>query len=239
VETDRALLLIADIGGYTEYMRSHRTLLGHAEAATARMLDKVVDAARDFDLIEIEGDAAFLAREADTLDGGATLAAISEAVVGMHRAFHVERRLVELNLCPCDSCAQTSGLKLKFVAHVGAVAIQKIKRRRKLVGIDVIFVHRLLKNPVQVPEYVLLSEDVYRSGGTSLPDHLVHEISHELEGIGPVRTYFVEVEDLAGPLAPVPDPSWLRRLGETVAIVGRGLRYKLRLRRPRRSAPAH
>jgi hypothetical protein len=231
------LLLIADIGGYTEYMQFHRTLLGHAEAATRRMLEKVVDAARDFDLVEIEGDAAFLAREVDPLDGSAALAAVTEAVVAMHRAFHVERRLVELNLCPCDSCSQTRDLKLKFVAHVGEVAIQKIKRRRKLIGMDVIFVHRLLKNPVQVPEYVLLSEDLYGSGGTSAPDHLIQTISHDLEGIGPVRTYFMEVEALAGPLAPVPDPSLFRRFGETGAILGRGLRYKLRLQRPRRTAP--
>jgi hypothetical protein len=104
VETRRALLLIADIGGYTEYMQFHRTMLGHAEAATTRLLEKVVDAARDFDLIEVEGDAAFLSREADALDGRATLAAITDAAVAMHRAFHVERRLVELNLCACDSC---------------------------------------------------------------------------------------------------------------------------------------
>jgi hypothetical protein len=219
-------------------MQFHRTILGHAEAATTRLLEKVVDAARDFDLIEIEGDAAFLSREADALDGGVELAAITEAAVAMHRAFHAERRLVELNLCPCDSCTQTSELKLKFVAHVGEVAIQTIRRRRNLVGMDVIFVHRLLKNPVQVPEYVLLSEDLYRSGGTSPPDHPMHEISQDLEGIGPVRTYFVEVEDLAGPLAPVPDPSRLRRFGGTVGILGRGLRYKL-LRRPGRTAPAH
>ena len=132
---------------------------------------------------------------------------------------------------------QADNLKLKFVAHVGEVAIQKIKRRRKLIGMDVIFVHRLLKNPVQVPEYVLLSEDLYR-GAPSTPDYPVQEISQDLEGIGPVRTYFVEVEDLAGPLAPVPDPSWLRRFGETGAILGRGLRCQLRLRRPRRTAPA-
>jgi class 3 adenylate cyclase len=237
-ETRRALLLIADIGGYTEYMQSHRTLLGHAEAATTRLLEEVVDAAHDFDLIEIEGDAAFLSREADTLDGDARLAAITEAVVAMHRAFHVERRLVELNLCPCVSCTQTNDLKLKFVAHVGEVAVQKIKRRRKLIGMDVIFVHRLLKNPVQVPEYVLLSEDLYQSGGTSPPDHLVHEVSQDLEGIGPVRTYFVEVEDLAGPLTALPDPSWPRRFGETAGILGRGLQYKLGLRRARRAAPA-
>ncbi len=100
METQRALLLIADIGGYTEYMQSHRTMLGHAEAATTRLLEKVVDAARDFDLIEIEGDAAFLSRGADALDGGATVAAITDAAVAMHRAFHAKRRLVELNLCP-------------------------------------------------------------------------------------------------------------------------------------------
>src|SRR5215210_2388316 len=217
-------------------MHSHRTLLGHAEAATARLLEKVVDAAPGFDLIEIEGDAAFLSRDADALNG-ATLATVTEAVAAMHRAFHVERRLVELNLCPCESCTQTSELKLKFVAHVGEVAVQKIKRRRKLIGMDVIFVHRLLKNPVQVPEYVLLSEDLYRSGA-SPPDHPIHEISQDLEGIGPVRTYFVEVEDLAGPLAPVPDPSWLQRFGGTVGILGRGLRYKLRPRRAGRTAAA-
>jgi hypothetical protein len=54
-----------------------------------------------------------------------------------------------------------------------------------------------------------------------------------------VRTYFVEVEDLAGPLAPVPDPSLLRRFGETGAILGRGLRSQLRQRRPGRTVSAH
>jgi hypothetical protein len=239
VETRRALLLIADIGGYTEYMQFHRSILGHAEAATARMLDKVVDAAGDFDLIEIEGDAAFLSREADALDGDAALAAVTEAAVAMHRAFHAERRLVELNLCPCDSCTQTRDLKLKFVAHVGEVATQTIRRQRKLIGIDVIFVHRMLKNPVQVPEYVLLSEDLHRSGGTSPADHPMQEVSQHLEGIGPVRMYFVEVEDLAGPLPPVPDPSLLRRFGGTVGMVGGGLRYMFRPRRPGRTAPTH
>jgi len=236
--TRRALLLIADIGGYTEYMQAHRSILGHAEAVTTRMLGKVVDAARDFDLIEIEGDAAFLSREADGLDGPATLAAITDAAVAMHRAFHAQRRLVELNMCPCVSCTQTSDLKLKFVAHVGEVATQTIRRRRKLVGLDVIFVHRLLKNPVPVPEYVLVSEDLYRSDGTFTLEHAMREISQELEGIGPVRTYFVDVDDIAGSLAPPPDPSWPRRIGGTVGMVGRGLPYILRRRRPRDSASA-
>ena len=159
----RSLLLIADIGGYTEYMRSHRMSLAHAEVNTARLLEKVIDAVPDFDLIEIEGDAAFLARQADTLDGDATVALTLQAAMAMHRAFHLERQYVATNLCPCNGCTQANNLKLKFVAHIGEVATQTIRQRRKLVGIDVILVHRLLKNPVEVPEYVLLSEELYRT----------------------------------------------------------------------------
>jgi hypothetical protein len=231
VETRRALLLIADIGGYTEYMQSHRTMLGHAEAATTRLLEKVVDAAPGFELIEIEGDAAFLSRDGDGLDGGIELAAITEAAVAMHSAFHAERQLVELNLCPCASCTQTAGLKLKFVAHVGEVATQKIKRQRKLVGMDVIYVHRLLKSPVPVPEYVLLSEDLYRNGATEQP---MQEIAQDLDGIGPVCAYFVEVDSLPGPRVPMPKPSLSKRLGATVGMLGWGVQSKFR----RRSAPA-
>jgi len=162
--TQRALLLIADIGGYTDYMQYHRSVLGHAEAATARMLGKVVDAARGFDLVEIEGDAAFLSRDASGLDGPGALEVVTRTSVALHRVFHRERRFVELNMCPCGSCTRTSGLTLKFVAHVGEVATQTIRRRTKLVGTDVIHVHRLLKNPVDLPEYLLVSDELYRAG---------------------------------------------------------------------------
>ena len=229
--TRRALLLIADIGGYTEYMQYHRSILGHAEAATNRMLDKVVGAARGFDLVEIEGDAAFLSREIEGMDGPATLATVTQAATAMHRAFHEQRRLIELNMCPCGSCTQTSALRLKFVAHVGEVATQKIKRRRKLVGIDVIYVHRLLKNSVELPEYVLVSEELYRGDGTPPSEPAMQELAQELEGIGPVRTYFMDVEDIATPVAALPDPSWPQRIGGTLGMVGRGLPHIVRRRR--------
>jgi Protein of unknown function (DUF2652) len=237
MDSGRALLLIADMSGYTDYMGTHRMSLGHAEAITARLLEKVIDAAPDFDLIDIEGDAAFLSRPADGLDRDAGLAATTQAVVSMHRAFHLERRHVAANLCPCDGCAQADNLKLKFVAHVGEVATQTVRQRRTLVGIEVIFVHRLLKNPVQIPEYVLLSEELYKPGDTALPEP-VHEVSQDIEGIGRVRTHFVDVEDIADPLPPPPDPSVLGRVGDTVGLVGRGLPYMLRLRRRPSTASA-
>lgn len=232
----RSLLLIADIGGYTDYMRSHRMSLAHAEVNTARLLKKVIDAAPGFDLIEIEGDAAFLARQADTLDPDATVALTLQAAMAMHRAFHLERHYVATNLCPCSSCAQAENLKLKFVAHVGEVATQKIRQRRKLVGIDVILVHRMLKNPVTVPEYVLLSDELYHTANTPMPGP-AHEVSSDLEGIGPVRAYFLNVADLPVSHLPTPDPSLLRRVGRTLAIAGAGMPHMLGLRRGRRTAP--
>jgi hypothetical protein len=230
--SERALLLIADIGGYTDYMRAHRMSLAHAEVNTARLLEAVIDAAGDFELIEIEGDAAFLSRPAD---GDTTIAEMTEAIVGMHRAFHIERRHVAANLCPCDGCEQTDQLKLKFVAHVGEVATQTIRDRRKLVGIDVILVHRLLKNSVQVPEYVLLSEELHglADGALTTPGQ---EVMQELDGIGPTRSYVVDVADLPGSSPPPAAPSMLTRLGKTLSVAGAGMPYMLGLRRGRRTS---
>lgn len=87
----RALLLIADIGGYTDYMGSHRMSLAHAEVNTGRLLETVIDAAPDLELIEIEGDAAFLYRDADSLAPDALVDEVMRVAVAMHEAFHLER----------------------------------------------------------------------------------------------------------------------------------------------------
>ena len=230
---ERALLLIADIGGYTEYMRTHRMSLAHAEVNTARLLDTVIGAARGFDLIEVEGDAAFLVRRAGTRDSDATVTL--QAAVAMHRAFHLERQYVATNLCPCNGCTQANDLTLKFVAHVGEAATQTIRQRRKLVGIDVILVHRMLKNPVTVPEYLLLSEELYTTSSAPLPGP-AHEVAQELDGFGPVRAYFVDVADLPGSTPPLPQARLAGRIGRTLAVAGAGLPSMLGLRRRPRVA---
>jgi hypothetical protein len=66
------------------------------------------------------------------------------------------------------SAWSTTNLSLEFVAHVGDIATQTIRQRPELVGIEVILVHRLPKNPVRVREYVLLSEDLYRTGSSAI-----------------------------------------------------------------------
>jgi hypothetical protein len=230
MEPERSLLLIADIGGYTEYMRFHRMSLAHAQVNTARLLEKVVDAVPHFDLVEIEGDAAFLSHRADTADGETAEHRTLHAASAMHRAFHVERQYVASVLCPCDGCTQAENLKLKFVAHVGDVATQTIRDRRKLVGIDVIHVHRMLKNPVGLAEYVLVSDDLYRTadGAASVP---AQEVSQELEGIGAARSWCVDVADLPGRGSPAPAPTVLGRVARTLGVAAAGMPAMLGLRR--------
>ena len=230
--SQRTLLLIADISGYTRYLRTHRMSLAHAEVNLTRLLEAVIDAAPGFDLIEIEGDAAFLARPADAHDDEATADAMVRAVGAMHRAFHRERKYVAWNLCPCDACEETDDMRLKFVAHLGEVADQTIRNRRKLVGIDVILVHRFLKNTVEDPEYVLMSDELYRAAGRAFEP--VRELPQQFEGLGTVVTYVADVEGLIGSPAPPPDPGLLERLGRTLDVAGRGMPYMLGLRRRRR-----
>lgn len=232
--TSKTVLLIADIGGYTRYMGSHRMNLAHAEVNTARLLDSIVRAARGFQLIEIEGDAAFLSREAGSRAPEVVLGEVMQVAAVMHRAFHQEREYVVQNLCPCGGCRDARDLKLKFVAHVGDVATQRIQGRSKLVGIDVIIAHRLLKNSVTIPEYVLVTDDLYiTTAPGALPD-AVEEIASDYEGIGDVRAHVYDVSDLAGEGVAVREPTWRDRFANTFSAVGRGLPYMVGTKKPRK-----
>ena len=54
------LLLIADIAGYTRFMKMHDTSLAHAQQIIADLLEAVIDAAGpNLKLAKLEGDAAF------------------------------------------------------------------------------------------------------------------------------------------------------------------------------------
>jgi hypothetical protein len=130
--------------------------------------------------------------------------------------------MVALNLCSCSGCKQAGQLRLKCVAHVGEVAEQTIKERTKLVGVDVILVHRMLKNSVPIDEYVLLSEELYETSDASIRGGAI-AIEQELEGIGRVQAFFLDLESAAEPLPPAPRPSLARRIGHTMGVIGRGI----------------
>ena len=158
----RGLLFIADIAGYTRFMEFHRADLAHAQDVVARLLEAMIDASPTLELVEVEGDAAFLYRPVEGGRGAELAEAALRQSVAMHGAFHArQQKIACLNNCPCQGCSQAANLKVKFVAHLGEVAPQRVKRLTRLAGFDVIFVHRMLKNAVPVREYLLMSESLW------------------------------------------------------------------------------
>lgn len=188
----RAVLVIADIGGYTAYMNWNRTHLVHAQMAVAALLESVIDAAKGMKLAKLEGDAAFF-----WAPNGDAQALVSDRLARMHQAFLNRRsRMENGRKCNCDCCKQLMSLSLKFVAHEGEVAEQKVKRHTELAGLDVILVHRMLKNQVPVPEYVLMTDPVAQCldepvRQTCLP------LMHDFEGLGETSTHYLDLANSA------------------------------------------
>ncbi len=184
----RAVLLIADIGGYTRYMNWNRLNLAHAQWAVAELLEAVIDAGKGLKLAKLEGDAAFF-----WAPGGDAKAVVSERLSVMRQSFFARRERLRMDAsCDCQSCAQLDNLSLKFVTHEGEVAEQKVKRRLELAGVDVILVHRMLKNAVPVSEYVLMTDVVAERLDDSMR-LLSKPLIHDFEGIGQTSTYYIDL----------------------------------------------
>ena len=224
----RALLLIADIGGYTRFMKVTAANLAHSQQVVADLLEAVIDAAAPrLQLAKLEGDAAFLYAP---LSGELPPPEESERLIGkMRAAFQTVLRQHALrDTCHCDGCLQAPELTLKFVAHVGEVAFQKVERFTELAGVDVILVHRMLKNDVPLKEYLLMSEGMLGAAPPSLRSELA-PLTHDFEGLGTVQTFYSGLTRLPEPQ--VQPPTFFARWGGHVAFLWRSLPYLLGFRR--------
>jgi hypothetical protein len=247
--TTPALLLIADISGFTQFMRLHALATSHARQIVVRLLRALVDAAEPpLVVAELEGDAVFFYALADPAKDG-DLEAVAERVkpqiVRFYQAFEREvEALAGTPLCVCEACLSVRDLRLKQVAHAGEVALEKVGRFEKLFGIDVIVVHRLLKNDVPAHDYLLLTAPALAAAGG------FYGLEPErrrapFEGVGEVemgvfyRDALAPV--LARPVEAAPAPAPRGVLGWKLKMHARALGELLGLRRaetPRSEAPA-
>jgi hypothetical protein len=228
---ERALLLLADISGYTEFMRLHRLNLAHSQEITQRLLESMLEAVPAMRLVEVEGDALFLSVPQDDSGEGDGSSGWLPSSLAMYEAFHTQQQwMVAHNLCVCDACRRIGKLQVKFVAHVGEVVSQRIRDTEKLVGVDVIAVHRMLKNDVPASEYVLMSEPLYRRLDSELRDRAVR-VDQELEGLGTMPLYFVSLEDFEIELPARPEPALPARIRETFSLGLRAFPSLVGLRR--------
>jgi hypothetical protein len=220
------LLLIADIAGYTRFMKLHFMSLVHAQDIVAQLLEAVIDAAGpSLKLAKLEGDAAFFYLPCAP-DGSFEPALVARQAAAIHRAFHARIADLKANtLCPCDGCQQTGDLKIKLVGHLGDVAVQKVKQFTELAGVDVIVVHRMLKNEVPLPEYLLVTKPVYDTLDAPLKAE-ARTVPLALEGLDDTDAYYVDLH-ACGTAAPeaIPQLSYLARLSRHAKLTWRSLPY--------------
>src|SRR5512132_4624662 len=129
-QPEPACLLIADISGYTSYLAGVE--LDHAQDILADLMATVVTALRPtFRLAKLEGDAAFTIAPAAKVDGSLLLDTIERCYFGFRRR---RRDVRQATSCDCNACVRIPDLNLKFVAHVGPVARQRMMGLEELVG---------------------------------------------------------------------------------------------------------
>jgi len=200
--TERVVLILADISGYTRFMLASQEAVVHGQMVITKLLEEIIrEVEIPLEVKEIEGDAVFLyaIKPNDPAAWEETRRLIGRKLVLFFEAF--ARGILagsELALCSCPSCQNVDQLKLKIVVHSGEALFHQIGRFSEVSGVDVILAHRLLKNSVPGDEYVLMTESAYRDieFPTDVP---VTRGEEHYEGFGTVPTYTYLTEGASTP----------------------------------------
>ncbi len=164
-EERRVLLIIADISGYTRFMTANAKELAHAQLIITELMETILDGVEyPMEVSKLEGDAVFLYCIIDTEDWAdpAIHSRLCNQLLDAYAAF-ADRvvHMTESSTCRCTTCVAVDTLRLKMVMHAGTALFHKVGDFNELAGVDVILVHRLLKNEVQANEYVLLTDPAF------------------------------------------------------------------------------
>ena len=192
--TERGCLVLADISGYTGLLVD--TELEHAQDALRDLMQTVVGKLRpQLRLAKLEGDAAFAYSIADRIDGSQLLDTLEAAYFAFRRRLESISRATT---CDCNACIRIPALNLKLVAHHGAFVRQRMYGVEELTGLDVVVVHRLLKNHV-VERFgsggYLLLTDACLAAATLNPTALDFiEYRDEFEGVGEITAWIHDLE---------------------------------------------
>ena len=158
--TEDGILVLADISGFTAFVTA--TEIEHGPPMVAELLGEVMARlSPPLEIQEVEGDAVF-ALGVDQALGQHT--ALLELLEGAFAAFGNRRgELAADESCACQACRSVGSLDLKIVVHHGRFLRQMVGNRSQAAGVNVILVHRLLKNGLEGKRaYILLTEAAVR-----------------------------------------------------------------------------
>ncbi len=164
-EEKSVVLIIADISGYTRFMVEHKAELLHAQLAISELIQTIIRQVEiPLEVAKLEGDAVFMyaVKEGSEAAWATTRSKIGQKLLAFFQAFADKiAEMMQTNVCECKFCSNLNKLRLKLIVHSGKAIFYNIGRFQELAGVDVILVHRLLKNSVPGNQYILMTEAGY------------------------------------------------------------------------------
>jgi hypothetical protein len=190
-------LLIADITGYTAFLRESE--LDHAKDSLRSLLDLLIENTKPPLMISrLEGDAVISYAPEGSFQQGQTLV---ELIEGTYVEFRRALDLMVLNTtCNCLACRNIANLDLKFFVHYGTFALEPLPAYTELIGSDVNLIHRLTKNNVTektgMHAYVLYTKAALEH--LAMPG-LFDELTRQVESyddVGEVTVYLLDMHPI-------------------------------------------
>lgn len=188
----KMFFFLIDISGYTSFMLKTALDYTHGKVIILKIMETLLKEIQvPMEISKLEGDAIFLylpEELANQLDNG------NPSVLGkkMTRFFTTfSEALAELKcnpICACGACVHLEKLDLKIIGHFGKATLEIIGSFKELTGVDVIIVHRLLKNSVKERRYFLLTEACFEKMPMPLEGTLIHG-EEPYPDIGTIQTY--------------------------------------------------
>jgi len=223
------VLILADISGYTRFMLSNRTSIRHAQIIITELTKAIIAQVEiPLEISKLEGDAVFLyALKTNAAQWENISREIGRKLLAFLAAF--ADKLAELsqsNTCPCDACMNIETLHLKIIVHSGQALLYQLGRFEELSGVDVIIAHRLLKNSVTVPEYILLTEAAYRE--VEFPVELpVMPMEETYADFGTIKTYVYFPSTAPAQERPTPSKRYSTKLYKIKNLAIKGFKSML------------
>ncbi len=187
--------MIADISGYTKFMMKSQKNLEHAQVVISELISAIIERIDiPVEISKLEGDAVFMFSELkdDENSKSKVYNEIGRMILEFFDVFAEKIvELVESNVCDCEVCNSISKLRLKLFVHKGECLIYNLKQWKELAGVDVITIHRLLKNSVQSNEYILVTENIHDM--INFPPELeFRQIKEKYDDIGSISCFVSE-----------------------------------------------
>lgn len=204
MEMRDTIFVLPDISHYTRFMTGSEFSFAHAQHIIFSLINSmIVAASRTAELSKLEGDAALFFVDADRHSADR----IGTCVLDIFAAFYAEQtRLIETNMCACRACKTIGDLDLKIFVHRGQASRFEFRGSTDHFGVDMIVLHRLMKNGVDTDRYIMVTEAA--RSHVAFPAELPSvQIEEDLRGYGKIAATVFTLDDAFAALLTKQAPS--------------------------------